>query len=868
MPTLLYPPLYRRTIACVAAQVCAMAVLAGLGATAHALPTEGVVSNGSAAISSNGAGNLTITQTSTTTTIQWQSFTIGANESVHFVQPNSSSVALNRVLGSDPSHILGNLSANGQVFLVNPHGILFGKGASVNVGGLVASTLDIADTDFLAGHYRFGGGAGGEVRNQGALQAQDGGYIALLGNSVTNEGSISTRLGSTALAAGSAITLDFSGDGLLNVSVDPATLNALASNGRLIQADGGMVWMSASARDALLTTVVNNTGIVQANSVGYRNGRIVLDGGDSGVVSVSGVLQAAGTAPASTGGSIVVSGDKLALTDSAHLDATGSAGGGSIAVGGGWQGLDPTIRHATGVYIAQGAVLDASATLQGDGGTIVAWSDVHNPQSSTRVYGTLRARGGALAGNGGRIETSGHWLDVRGVRLDAAAPRGSGGLWLLDPEDLTVTAAPTTVVPPGGPIFTSGAGASNVQNTDIEALLNAGTSVILQTAPSGAGNGDISVNASITATPAAPVVLTLMAHGSISLAPGVSISATVNPMEVDLLAGGSVVLGAGSSIASNGGDIVLAGASLNNQAGASALNTAGGRWVVYTNSPLTDTVGGLNSGNASIWGQTPGSLPPPSVAPGHWFVYAAANPTTAVTQTLGTLQSSLGMGGLPPLATNTAPLLLEFDPPDWLAQSMEEGVNAFMPPLGAGAQTPGAIGAGVAGAFPGSPGGLPSAQGSLPAGALTPPTSRLRSTGLSGLPKPGNLAPGGGTGQRPSLEAFLKGAARTLQVGTSSSGAVLLASFGGPGKPPSMTVAVAPGEGFRISLPAQLLHTLKTEGRTPSFQAQVSGGPLPAWIRFDRNALGLSASTVPANALPLTVRVLGSNGKFADIVVQ
>lgn len=133
MPTLLYPPLYRRTIACVAAQVCAMAVLAGLGATAHALPTEGVVSNGSAAISSNGAGNLTITQTSTTTTIQWQSFTIGANESVHFVQPNSSSVALNRVLGSDPSHILGNLSANGQVFLVNPHGILFGKGASVNV---------------------------------------------------------------------------------------------------------------------------------------------------------------------------------------------------------------------------------------------------------------------------------------------------------------------------------------------------------------------------------------------------------------------------------------------------------------------------------------------------------------------------------------------------------------------------------------------------------------------------------------------------------------------------------------------------------------------------------------------------------------
>lgn len=843
-------------------QLCTLVLLTGLSSSLHALPADGVVTNGSASISGNGSGSLTITQTSPTTTIQWQSFNIGTTESVQFVQPDSNSVALNRVLGSDPSHILGRLSANGQVFLVNPQGVLFGPGASVNVGGLVASTLDIADADFLAGRYRFGGSTSGEVRNLGSIQAQDGGYVALLGNTVVNEGSIGAHRGSIALAAGGAMTLDFFGDGLLKVAVDRATLNALASNGGVIQANGGVVWMSASARDALLTTVVNQSGIVQANSVGYRNGRIVLDGGESGVVEVSGTLQTAGTAPGSTGGSIVVSGDKLALRDGAQLDATGHAGGGSIAVGGGWQGQDASIRQATGVYIAQGATLDASATHTGDGGTIVAWSDVHNAQSSTRVYGTLRARGGSQSGNGGRVETSGHWLDVTGLQVDAAAPHGAGGYWLLDPEDLTVTALATTAVeaPPG--VFTSGAGTTNVLNTDIENRLNAGTNVMLQTAPTGAGNGDIAVNASISANPAAPVVLTLMAHGSITLGPGVSISAAANPMEVDLLAGGAIVLGAGSSIASNGGNIVLAGSSLNNQAGASVLNTAGGRWLVYTNSPLTDVIGGLNSGNPAIWGQDPGSLPPPSVAPGNWFVHASANPTAAVTSTLGTALSTLGTAVPPPIATGNAPLLLEFDPPDWLAQSMEEGINAFM--AEAGAQAPGTPAASTAGVLPGGTVG----NGLPPSAAPMPATSRLRSTGLSGLPKPASPTTGNGGRLRPSIEAFLKGATRTQQVGTSSSGAVLLASFGGPGKPPRMTITVAPGEGFQIAIPAQLLQTLKPEGRTPTYQAQVNGSPLPAWIRFNRNALSLDADAVPANALPLTVRVLSPNGKFADIVVQ
>ena len=136
----------------------ALSLMLVFGSNVYAAPAGGVVSAGSASIT-GGPGTTTINQASQNAAINWQSFSIGQTEAVRFVQPNSSSVALNRVLGSDPSNILGSLSANGKVFLVNPNGILFGKGAQVNVGGLVASTLNITDSDFMAGRYRFAGGA-------------------------------------------------------------------------------------------------------------------------------------------------------------------------------------------------------------------------------------------------------------------------------------------------------------------------------------------------------------------------------------------------------------------------------------------------------------------------------------------------------------------------------------------------------------------------------------------------------------------------------------------------------------------------------------------------------------------------------------
>jgi len=152
----------------------ALAVMAPVPAVA--LPQGGSVAAGTASISTN-ASTLTVNQTSSKAIINWQNFSVGAGESVNFRQPGASSVALNRVLGNNPSQIFGHLTANGQIFLINPNGIVFGPGAQVDVGGLVASTLDIANQDFLAGNYQFSGVSTASVVNYGKIKAFNGGYV-------------------------------------------------------------------------------------------------------------------------------------------------------------------------------------------------------------------------------------------------------------------------------------------------------------------------------------------------------------------------------------------------------------------------------------------------------------------------------------------------------------------------------------------------------------------------------------------------------------------------------------------------------------------------------------------------------------------
>ncbi len=241
------------------------------------------------------------------------------------MQPNSHAVALNRVLGSDGTTILGNLSANGKVFIVNPNGVLFGQGASVNTAGLVASTLDINNADFMAGKYQFSGNGTGKVLNQGTISAP-GGYVALLGANVSNEGTIQARLGSVALAAGRAITLDVAGDGLLNVAVNAGAVGALVNNGGMIRADGGSVVLTAQAAGDLLRTVVNNTGVIEAQTIDTRGGTIKLLGDmQSGTVNAGGTLDA--SAPdGGNGGFIDTSAAHVKIDDALKVTTAGAQG--------------------------------------------------------------------------------------------------------------------------------------------------------------------------------------------------------------------------------------------------------------------------------------------------------------------------------------------------------------------------------------------------------------------------------------------------------------------------------------------------------------------------------------------------------------
>ena len=264
---------------------------------ANALPTGAQVAAGQASIGQNG-NQMTIDQGSDRAVINWQGFDIGSQAAVRFNQPGTSSVALNRVVAGDASQIHGQLSANGQLWVLNPNGVVFGAGSRVDVGGLVASTMHSSDADFMAGKAVFHrNGSTGSVLNQGEITAHgdggQGGLVALLAPTVKNEGIIRAQLGSVVLAAGDRITLSTGVGGRLQVAPDPATVKTLIENKQLIVADGGQVLMTSRAADALSAGVVSNSGAVQARTLAHQEGRIVLLADmQHGSTQVAGLLDA------------------------------------------------------------------------------------------------------------------------------------------------------------------------------------------------------------------------------------------------------------------------------------------------------------------------------------------------------------------------------------------------------------------------------------------------------------------------------------------------------------------------------------------------------------------------------------------------
>jgi len=592
--------------------VAAGAVLFASGLAAAqtpALPAGGTIVGGAGAIERQGE-TLTVTQATSRLAADWQSFSVGAGHRVEFVQPSASAVALNRVLGPDASVIQGALNANGQVFLVNPNGVLFSPGAEVNVGGLVASTLDIGTDDFMAGDYTFEGGSSGAIVNQGNIRTTAGGTVALIAARIVNAGVIEAPAGTVLMGAGSRVALDLGGP--VRLEVEAAALDALVEQGGAVRASGGRVYLTAKAAGDLAATVINHTGVTEARGLATNAaGEIALVG--DGAVRVAGTLDA--SAPASgSGGRVVTTGEHVTVAAGARLNASGAGGGGEVLVGGSWQNEDAGVPQARTTEIHAGAVLDASATVAGDGGTVVAWSDLGAADGMTRVRGTLAAQAGAAGGDGGRVETSGHRLEVEGARVSTRAAEGATGLWLLDPYDITIASAPSAnVSSSGSTTFESHGNDAVISIATIDAALD-DTNVTIQTGAAGAEAGDIRWEPDYTYTGGAARTLTLNAHRDIFLDGFIKSSggalATTFTADSDANGSGGVVIAkdietAGGAFTVNGLGAIFSGETAQTVATAGGDVAINGDVIVANVDGLTvSTAGGdvavagvVNSGN-------------------------------------------------------------------------------------------------------------------------------------------------------------------------------------------------------------------------------------------------------------------------------
>ncbi|MEX1067116.1 MAG: filamentous hemagglutinin N-terminal domain-containing protein, partial [Aquisalimonadaceae bacterium] len=405
-----------------------VALLSAGGLHAGGLPSGGQVTAGSGSISQSGS-QMTIEQSSDRLALDWQDFSIGKGAQVDFVQPSSASIALNRVIGSDVSVIQGALNANGQVMLINPNGVLFSGSAQVDVGGLVASTLTMSNEDFLAGNYNFTGASSNAVINQGAIQAAAGGYVALIAARIENTGTIAVPDGSVLMGAGSRVTLDLGGP--VKLEVEEAAIDALIQQGGGIRVDGGLVYLTASAAGDLAATVINQTGVIEAQALSAdASGRIVLLG-EGGGVDVAGTLDT--RSEFGQGGQVSVTGEDVNLLAGARIDASGMGGGGEVLIGGGYQGNNTDVRNARTTSIDSDASIHADALIQGDGGTVIVWAD-----EQTDFFGEISARGGEQGGDGGFAEVSGKRLLNYQGQTDLRAPLGQTGTLLLDPYNITI----------------------------------------------------------------------------------------------------------------------------------------------------------------------------------------------------------------------------------------------------------------------------------------------------------------------------------------------------------------------------------------------------------------------------------------------
>ena len=426
---------------------CLIYLIGGFPTLLYALPKGGTISSGAGTIDSTGS-SLTVTQTTDKIIINWESFSIGSNESVIFMQPDNASSALNNILGNSRTVVEGNLSANGQIVLANPNGIYISPTANINVASLIASTLKISEQDFIDGIYKFSQDPSkplASILNEGKIRASD--FAALIAPSVNNRGVVVANLGTVGMASGEATTIDFVGDNLIKFTIDkPVEGQVLDKDGNLIrdritnsgsiQADGGQVILTARNASDIIKNVINVEGIIEARTVTKQNGRIFLGGGDQGNVNVAGTLDASGEKPGDQGGEITVAGASVTV-DQGSIQAKGNeAKGGDVTIiGTDWVSagghMDVSGETGGNVNVTTGGLSIAAPILaQGDtgqGGNITITSLFKSWENIDALLDVSGASGGVIKHfSEQQITTSGKYLalgtDGKGGSIDVSAP--------------------------------------------------------------------------------------------------------------------------------------------------------------------------------------------------------------------------------------------------------------------------------------------------------------------------------------------------------------------------------------------------------------------------------------------------------------
>jgi filamentous hemagglutinin family protein len=564
------------TLICVATPFLALAA----PASTTSLPTDGRVVGGSATIDQVSKTQLDINQSTTGAIVDWKTFNIGSKDTVTFNQPTNG-VTLNRVVNSaSPSQIFGTLNANGTIMLVNSQGVVFGKGSEVNVGGLVATSSDIDNRDFMKGKYKFdrAGNTQAQIINEGNITVKEGGLAAFVAPSVVNEGVIEARMGKVQLASGETFSVDLYGDGLVNLQASDKLKKELVQNSGLIEANGGQVLMTtAAARDAV-NSLINMNGIIEADTVGTKNGQVVLSAqGQNSTVEVSGKINADGKLRDQTGGSVDLAATNIDIAKGADISASGEAGGGSVVV----QGVQAPSKAKsakgavpTHITVAQGAVIEANATRSGNGGSVTLAAD------SVDFAGTINAKGEGKNGNGGFVDMSApDDLYVTGT-VDAGAERGTAGTWSMESDSLTIASTMKTPMSTFGPTlaFAPVYFGSTVDANSISNALSNGTNVTVTAQNTGSLPGNIAVDTAILASGERAVTLSLNAANSVDLASNVSIASRRGALNVFLQSGsegGSTTFERNASLRTNGGNVTVTGGAVVMNWGSSIVTRGG-----------------------------------------------------------------------------------------------------------------------------------------------------------------------------------------------------------------------------------------------------------------------------------------------------